>query len=393
MTIPIKFRETKFEVKNKPQTMEVPVWTVEDVLSWVRRTGFAAFAEAFKDSEVDGDLLLQLTEANLKNDIGIDNGIHRKRFLRELNNLKKSADYSCVDRLGISTFLNSIDLKCYTYNLILNDMSPDLMKRLNANDLDDMLKEDAEISSAVHRHQIIEACREPIANLSHDEIDNVHEEYFDVYLTHAGLSHGSVELASLLTIQLQIRELNIFNPSEHSDLTQMCGQDFCNPEANAQALNKCKNVVIVLGPGALDGCIDDYQCKDKLHKIVKTALIKKDCNIILVTDEDFQFPDIEDLPEDMKGLYCNIKQVKWCHDYQDACIDKLERLIRGEAFLRSTLNINGGWRTPNFIPLSTQTSRSRSDSGRSSPIRLTPIKTHRMRQDSVGSSVDSAISP
>jgi len=390
MTIPIRLREPKVEMKHKPHIMDVPVWTVEDVLSWVRRNGFSAFAEAFRDSEVDGDLLLQLDEVNLKNDIGIENGILRKRFSRELNNLKKNADYSCVDRLGITSFLTNLDLKCYTYNLILNDMSPDYMKRLNANDLDDMLKVDAGITSAVHRHQIIEACREPIANTVID-VDTLDQDtFYDVYITHAGLSHGSVELASLLTIQLHYRELNIFNPSEHSELTQMCGADFCNPEANAQALMKCKNVVIVLGPGDLDGCIGDYHCKDKLHKILKVALNKKDCNIILVTDEDFQFPDLEDLPEDMRGLYCHMKQVKWCHDYQDACIDKLERLLRGEAFLRSTLNLNGGWRTPNFAPtLSTQTSRSRSDSGRSSPTRLTPIKILRTRQDSV----DSAISP
>jgi len=31
------------------------------------------------DSRVDGDLLLQLTEENLKDDIGITNGIRRRR--------------------------------------------------------------------------------------------------------------------------------------------------------------------------------------------------------------------------------------------------------------------------------------------------------------------------
>ena len=81
---------------------------------------------------------------------------------------------------------------------------------------------------------------------------------------------------------------------------------------------------------------------------------------------------------------------RWVHDYQNACVDKLERFLRGEAFLRATHGINGGSRTPN-LTFSTQTSRSRSDSGRSSPIsRLTPIKTtFRARTDSY----DSAISP
>ena len=174
---------------------------MDDVLSWVRRNGFSAFAEAFKDSEVDGDLLLQLDENNLKNDLGIDNGIIRKRFSRELNHLKKCADYSCVDRHGVVTFLNNIDQKCYAYNLILEDMSPDFMKKLNSNDLNDMLK-DAGVSSAVHRHQIIEACHENNNNAPNVVLEDVigenNEHFFDVYLSHAGSSHGCTELASLL---------------------------------------------------------------------------------------------------------------------------------------------------------------------------------------------------
>ena len=101
----------------------------------MRRAGFSNFVEAFKDSEVDGDLLLQLDENNLKNDLGILNGILRKRFTRELNNLKKSADYACVDRIGIVPFLANIDQKAYAYGLILQDMSPEFMKRLNSSDL------------------------------------------------------------------------------------------------------------------------------------------------------------------------------------------------------------------------------------------------------------------
>jgi hypothetical protein len=41
--------------------------------------GFAEYAGNFVDSRVDGDLLLQLTEGNLKDDIGIANGIRRRR--------------------------------------------------------------------------------------------------------------------------------------------------------------------------------------------------------------------------------------------------------------------------------------------------------------------------
>jgi len=36
-------------------------------------------AEKFEMSEIDGDLLLLLREEHLRNDLGIDNSIHRMR--------------------------------------------------------------------------------------------------------------------------------------------------------------------------------------------------------------------------------------------------------------------------------------------------------------------------
>ena len=106
---------------------------------------------------------------------------------------------------------------------------------------------------------------------------------------------------------MQIRGFSIYNPSEH--LEQICGTDSCQHDTNAQVLKKCKNVVLVLGPGALDDCIGDHQCKDKTHRIVKSALQNKDCNIIPVTEGDFQFPDLDELPEDMRAL-CHYNSVR-----------------------------------------------------------------------------------
>ena len=66
----------------------------EDVREWVKQIGFSNYAESFDESRVDGDLLLQLTEEMLRDDIGIKNGLLRRRFMRELTNLKRMADYS-----------------------------------------------------------------------------------------------------------------------------------------------------------------------------------------------------------------------------------------------------------------------------------------------------------
>lgn len=53
------------------------------------------------------------------------------------------------------------------------------------------------------------------------------------------------------------------------------------------------------------------------------AAINSNCNIIPIID-NFSWPEPEDLPEDMRSV-CYFNGVRWIHDYQDACVDKLER--------------------------------------------------------------------
>ena len=48
---------------------------------------------------------IQLSEEMLKEDIAMRNGILRRRFLRELNNLKRVADYSSCDPTNLNEFL------------------------------------------------------------------------------------------------------------------------------------------------------------------------------------------------------------------------------------------------------------------------------------------------
>lgn len=60
-------------------SQQVPLWTVEDVIEWLKQIGFTGYSQEFMNSRVDGDLLLKLTESMLLDDIGIKNGILRKR--------------------------------------------------------------------------------------------------------------------------------------------------------------------------------------------------------------------------------------------------------------------------------------------------------------------------
>lgn len=56
------------------------------------------------------------------------------------------------------------------------------------------------------------------------------------------------------------------------------------------------------------------------------AALESNCNIIPIMDQQFTFPD--NLPNDMCSV-AHFNGVSWIHDYQDACIDKLERYITG----------------------------------------------------------------
>ncbi len=185
--------------------MQVPLWSVADVTTWVSKLGFSkAIVDAFRDVEVDGDLLLQLDEKNLKEDINMTNGIHRKRFLRELNNLKKSADYSSKDPSNVADFLgNSIgpDYRVFTYNLIKNDLSPSYMRRLSESDQNSLLKE-VGIDSSIHRHKIIEAIEDNGADGISSSPSTNFMGGIDVYISYN--RSLSAELASLIRMQLQV---------------------------------------------------------------------------------------------------------------------------------------------------------------------------------------------
>ena len=82
---------------------KVPQWDVDQVkacpspglqvVAWVASAGFPEFCPVFRECGVDGDLLLMLSDKDCREDLGMSNGLLRKRFLRELQGLRKAADY------------------------------------------------------------------------------------------------------------------------------------------------------------------------------------------------------------------------------------------------------------------------------------------------------------
>ena len=370
--------------------LQVPLWTVDDVASWVRQIGFEADLPAFIEAGVDGDLLLQLDESNIRDDICITNGIHRKRFLRELATLKRNANYSSMDNSDLASFLASkvgAEYRAYTYGLLKNDLCLELMQRLTEADLNDMLDE-AGVKMAIHRHRIIEAIAREDTAAEDDEVahflssrtssgsslasSTAHAQNGGgVYVTYPRAQHCGAELASLISLHLQeYRGLSVYSTSDSTH---------SNAEDAFRHLREAKTFVVVLPKDALR----DLDGKNLLHKEIVTAL-ESGCNIVPVLD-GFAFPEPEELPEEVRAL-SHFNGVRWVHDYQDACIDKIERFIRGEPFSRaesvSRLSNAGCYSNNGSKP---------STSGRSTPIKmLTPVSGRR-RTVSVRST-DSALS-
>lgn len=302
-------------------SQQVPLWTVEDVREWVKQIGFSQYCQEFTNGRVDGDLLLQLTECMLKDDIGIKNGILRKRFLRELNQLKRMADYTSCDSTNLNQILHSLgpEFCQYTYGMLHSGVQRDTLKYLT----EEQLAIDCGMDNSIHRLRVAQAIRGFAQQSENGEEEDVCNKSLDVFISYRR-SNGS-QLASLLKVHLQLKGFSVF-----IDVERLEAGKFDNNLLNS--IRQAKHFLLVLTPNALDRCINDNECKDWVHKEIVEAL-QSQCNIIPILD-NFQWPEAETLPEDMRAV-CYFNGVRWIHDYQDACVDKLERFMRGEMNVRS----------------------------------------------------------
>lgn len=128
---------------------------MDDISS--QQIGFSQFAQEFVNSRVDGDLLLQLNEEMLKEDIGIKNGILRKRFLRELASLKRISDYSSCDSTNLNNVLNSLgpEFSKYTYSMIQSGVDQNTLRVLD----EETLRDECKVDNSIHRLKIMHAIR------------------------------------------------------------------------------------------------------------------------------------------------------------------------------------------------------------------------------------------
>jgi len=66
------------------------VWSLDDILQWLKDKGLEQYVESFKENDIDGQNMLELNESDLK-DLGLKSIGHRKAFMRHLVEAKNLA--------------------------------------------------------------------------------------------------------------------------------------------------------------------------------------------------------------------------------------------------------------------------------------------------------------
>ncbi|XP_006032897.2 sterile alpha and TIR motif-containing protein 1 [Alligator sinensis] len=295
----------------------VPSWKPLEVQTWLQQIGFNQYCQRFLDHQVDGDLLLKLTEMDLQEDLGMVSSITRKRFFRELVELKTYANYCTCDRSNLADWLGNVDPKFrqYTYNLVTCGIDRNFLHRVT----EQQLQEDCHIDLGFHRVRILCAAREMLHSPLPCSGCKPTSNGPDVFISYRR-STGS-QLASLLKVHLQLHGFSAFIDVEKLEAGKF-------EDKLIQSVMSARNFVLVLSPGSLDKCMADPECKDWVHKEIVTAL---NCgkNIVPVTDH-FEWPDPQTLPEDMRAVL-KFNGIKWSHEYQDATIEKIIRFLQGRS--------------------------------------------------------------
>ena len=88
-TIKIKqFEILQNELPNFPQT-----WTEEEVINWLNLIGMSQYIENFKEMKIDGLIILDLDENDLKTELLIKKKLHLKKIMKGLEILKEYENF------------------------------------------------------------------------------------------------------------------------------------------------------------------------------------------------------------------------------------------------------------------------------------------------------------
>lgn len=70
------------------EALRVSSWSVDDVSKWLQTISLGQYSEAFIDAAIDGEFLYDINDDDLKNSLGIEHRLHRKKILQCVHRLK-----------------------------------------------------------------------------------------------------------------------------------------------------------------------------------------------------------------------------------------------------------------------------------------------------------------
>ena len=257
-------------------------WDELEVSAWLATRGYnTQLVERFVNLQVTGDILLQLSEKQIKH--FLSNGILRKRLARDLRNLKKSLDYSNSDAeltanlLSSSSSSSSSDLVEHTHRLVSSGLS---LENIELSDNISQRLEEAGIENNLHLVKI-QALYERERNKLKGNV-------------HITSDSKSQTLGSLVDIYLKLRGFQTTGGRESESL-----------------LHSDCLLVVLSNTDSLQASEDQIQ-----------AALHHGLTVILVVEEHLNLNQ-----KDVSVNLEEVKVVRWIHDYQEAAIDRLEKII------------------------------------------------------------------
>lgn len=82
---------------------EVSLWTVGDVGSWLDSVCLGQYKDAFADAAIDGAFLCELTEEDMRNTLGIEHALHRKKLLSCIARLRGAEEVARIAHVHAAT--------------------------------------------------------------------------------------------------------------------------------------------------------------------------------------------------------------------------------------------------------------------------------------------------
>lgn len=76
------------------ESVDVSLWTVADVCGWLETLMLGQYKDSFADAAVDGPFLLELTEDDLLNTLGVEHALHRKKIIASILRLRKEVEHT-----------------------------------------------------------------------------------------------------------------------------------------------------------------------------------------------------------------------------------------------------------------------------------------------------------